>query len=74
MAVAFAPDGSTLAAGDDAGTVRLVRLSDGVVVGKATLPDPTAQVTSLAFGPDGTHLAAGSTLPTTFLWAIASVP
>jgi WD40 repeat protein len=55
LTVAFSPDGKTVAAGDDAGNVRLLDVPTGRPVGKP-LPHPY-WVLGLAFSPDG-HLLA----------------
>jgi WD40 repeat protein len=57
--LAFSPNGTLLAAGDE--HIRLWRVADGALV--QTLPPPTevALVFGLAFAPDGTTLAVVST-------------
>jgi hypothetical protein len=54
-AIAFAPGGSRVAAGDETGAVVLAPLDDSAPV---SVPLDAA-VTSLAFSPDGSRLAAG---------------
>jgi len=56
-ALAFSPDGSTLASGDDAGFVTLWDASNGKVRHKLT--DLTGSVLGLAFSQDGKTVAAG---------------
>jgi WD40 repeat protein len=70
MAVAFSPDGSTLASGDT--DYRLVIFWD-TTTGRPLrdpLPHPT-RVLSLAFSPDGKLLLVGAD-PTTHLWNVAT--
>jgi WD40 repeat protein len=69
QSLAFSPDGTLLAAGDE--HVRLWRVADGALV--QTLPPPTeaALVFGLAFAPDGTTLAAGSGDHAVRLWRVA---
>jgi WD40 repeat protein len=66
--LAFSPDGTILAAGDE--QVHLWRVADGALV--RTLPPPSEAelVFSLAFSPDGTTLAAGSGDNAVRLWRV----
>jgi WD40 repeat protein len=57
-AIAFSPDGLTLAAATDSGTISLWDPTSQAPL--ATFPHER-QVTSVAFSPDGTLLAAGTT-------------
>jgi WD40 repeat protein len=63
-AVAFSPDGKTLAIGTLAGTVHLLEVATGRPVGPGVFaptsrPDPAgARFTQLAFAPDGRTLAS----------------
>ncbi|WP_215452352.1 helix-turn-helix domain-containing protein [Streptomyces sp. ATCC 21386] len=57
-ALAFSPDGDTLAVGGDSGTVQLWDLATRQPVGPS-LPTPGGSVDTLAFSPDSTTLYAG---------------
>ena len=70
-AMAFTPDGSTLAVGDIDDGVYLCSTASRSVYGK--LPDrKDALVESLAFAPDGTTLATGNDDGTVTLWDIVT--
>ena len=56
-ALAFAPDGATLAVGGSGGEARVYRIADGTRV--ATLPGHEGGIYALAFAPDGSKLATG---------------
>ncbi|MBD0841580.1 helix-turn-helix domain-containing protein [Streptomyces sp. TRM68416] len=58
-ALAFSPDGRTLAVGGDAGDLQLWDMPTGRPIG-GSLTTPGEAVYTLAFGPDGTTLYAGS--------------
>ena len=63
-AVAFSPDGKTLAAGADDGTVTLWNVSDPAhprPLASQPILDRNYSVQSVAFSPDGTTLAVGAT-------------
>ncbi|NUP17512.1 MAG: helix-turn-helix domain-containing protein [Streptomyces sp.] len=57
-ALAFSPDGSTLAVGGDAGTVQLWDIATQQPLGPS-LPTPGESIDTLAFSPDSTMLYAG---------------
>jgi WD40 repeat protein len=57
QALAFSPDGAWIAAGGDAGEIRVFRAKDGRRM--ATVSGKTGPVFALAFSPDGTRVAAG---------------
>jgi WD40 repeat protein/transcriptional regulator with XRE-family HTH domain len=57
-ALAFSPDGSTLAVGGDAGTVQLWDIATQQPLGPS-LPGPGGSIDTLAFSPDSAMLYAG---------------
>ncbi|MFE5795161.1 WD40 repeat domain-containing protein [Streptomyces sp. NPDC056503] len=65
-AVAYAPDGGTLATGSEDGTARLWDVRTGKP--RLTLTGHTKSVSSVAFAPDGATLATGSFDGTARLW------
>ncbi len=70
--VAFSPDGHTLAAGSDDGTIWLWNVTDPAhptQIGQP-LAGPGDAVDSVAFSPDGHTLAAGSDDDTIWLWNV----
>ncbi len=70
-AVAFSPDGDLLAAGDEAGTIRVCRIRDGAIV--STVDTGHAFLAALAFSPDGSLLAhAGMSGPRIALCTLPS--
>jgi actin-like ATPase involved in cell morphogenesis len=71
FAVAFSPDGTTLAAGSDDPPVRLWNASTGQLVG--TLAGHTGGVRSLAFSRDGKKLVSGSADKSARLWDLTAV-
>jgi hypothetical protein len=71
MAVAFAPDGRTLAAGNWGG-VRMRDLATGKERG--VFSGHLGDVVSLAFTPDGRSLASGGSDTTALLWDVRALP
>jgi WD40 repeat protein len=64
--VAFSPDGRTLAAGSENGTIMLWDAASGTEI--RTLQGHSSSVNSVAFSPDGRTLASGSGDNTIKLW------
>jgi WD40 repeat protein len=69
-ALAFSPDGSLLAEGDRAGTIRLRSVSAAGAPRKLPFPGRSCSIRSLAFSPGGDLLAAGYDDGSILLWAV----
>jgi WD40 repeat protein len=61
-AIAFAPDGRTLASGSHDGALRLWEVPSGKELTWLQLPEKMLSIDALAFSPDGKMLAAASAL------------
>ncbi len=70
-AVAFSPDGTTVATGDDDGNVRLWDAATQQEIG-APMSSDLKPVEAVAFSPDGTEVAAASSDGTVQLWNAAT--
>jgi WD40 repeat protein/beta-lactamase regulating signal transducer with metallopeptidase domain len=70
LALAYSPNGSTLATAGDDGVVELRDVASGEVIGR--LEGHRDAVSCLAFSPDGKTLATGSYDQTLKLWDLAS--
>jgi WD40 repeat protein len=70
FAVAYAPDGKTLAVGTNQGTVLLVDAASTDVL--HVYYGHTARVWALAFSPDGQSLASAGNDPTVRLWDVVA--
>jgi WD40 repeat protein len=68
-AIAFSPDGKTLATATDKGAVQLWDVASGKA--RRTLPGHRGWIEELRFSPDGTRLATASTDSTILLWDVS---
>ncbi|MDP8205517.1 MAG: caspase family protein [Candidatus Electryonea clarkiae] len=69
FSVSFSPDGSLLASGSYDKTIKLWRVSDGVLL--RTLEGHSSVIRSVSFSPDGTMLTSGSYDNTVKLWRVS---
>jgi WD40 repeat protein len=72
LAVAYSPDGTTLASGSGDQTVRIWDVRSGTNL--HTLTGHTDSVRAVAYSPDGTTLASGSDDQTVRIWTSAAAP
>jgi serine/threonine protein kinase len=70
--IAFSPNGTTLAVGDQDKNAYLWDLTTRRIVATLTSPVGSYAVSSVAFSPDGKTLAAGDNDGSTFLWDVAT--
>ncbi|OQD73207.1 hypothetical protein PENDEC_c016G05419 [Penicillium decumbens] len=69
--LAFSPDASLLAVGDQRGRVLVYKVADGSLVTDRWTAH-TARITSLAWNKDGTHVVSGSLDTNIFVWSLAN--
>jgi WD40 repeat protein len=67
-AVAFDPDGKTLAVGDEDGITYLFNAASRRVIKRLDDPNDVVNIFAVAFSPDGATLATGDGDGTTYLW------
>ena len=68
--MAYSPDSTLLAFGDESGNLRVWRRADPPTSALATLRVGEVDVNSVAFGPDGTTLAAGGKDNELLVWDV----
>lgn len=68
-ALVIAPNGQSLAIGEESGSIRIIDVASGAV--KATLAGHTAPVKGIAFTSDSNQLVSGSIDKTVRLWNLA---
>ena len=69
-ALAYAPDGRTLASASEDETVKLWEVATGRLI--RTFKGPAGNINSVAISPDGKHLLAGSGDRSVWLWEMAT--
>lgn len=71
VAVAFSPDGSMVAGGDQGGSTELWSVGTGQIL--TTVTDPHSQgVEATAFSPAGTELAVADSDGSTYVWSVTT--
>ncbi|KAL4885365.1 transcriptional regulator of RNA polII, SAGA, subunit-domain-containing protein [Aspergillus karnatakaensis] len=70
-ALAFSPDGSSLAVGDSRGRVLVYKVADGSLVNDRWTAH-TSRITSIAWNDNGTHLVSGALDTNIFVWSLTT--